>query len=53
LVEVNGLLIDRISETIEAGMVGVNTGLISIEIASFNGVRQPGRDGAFIGWMTI
>lgn len=32
----------RISEAIEAGIVGVNTGLISTEVAPFGGVKQSG-----------
>jgi succinate-semialdehyde dehydrogenase/glutarate-semialdehyde dehydrogenase len=38
----------RLSEHLEAGMVGVNTGLISTEIAPFGGIKQSGigREGA-------
>jgi succinate-semialdehyde dehydrogenase/glutarate-semialdehyde dehydrogenase len=32
----------RIAEAIETGMVGVNTGLISTEVAPFGGVKQSG-----------
>jgi succinate-semialdehyde dehydrogenase/glutarate-semialdehyde dehydrogenase len=32
----------RVSERLEAGMVGVNTGLISTEVAPFGGVKQSG-----------
>jgi succinate-semialdehyde dehydrogenase/glutarate-semialdehyde dehydrogenase len=41
----------RIAEAIETGMVGVNTGLISNEIAPFGGVKQSGlgREGSKYG----
>ena len=32
----------RVAEALEAGMVGVNTGLISTEIAPFGGIKQSG-----------
>jgi succinate-semialdehyde dehydrogenase/glutarate-semialdehyde dehydrogenase len=32
----------RVAEQLEAGMVGVNTGLISTEVAPFGGVKQSG-----------
>ena len=32
----------RVAERLEAGMVGVNTGLISTEVAPFGGVKQSG-----------
>ncbi|MDZ5649478.1 NAD-dependent succinate-semialdehyde dehydrogenase [Nitrospirillum sp. BR 11828] len=32
----------RVAEALEAGMVGVNTGLISTEVAPFGGVKQSG-----------
>jgi succinate-semialdehyde dehydrogenase/glutarate-semialdehyde dehydrogenase len=32
----------RVSEALEYGMVGVNTGLISTEVAPFGGVKQSG-----------
>ncbi len=32
----------RVAEALEAGMVGINTGLISTEIAPFGGVKQSG-----------
>lgn len=32
----------RIAEALEAGMVGINTGLISTEVAPFGGVKQSG-----------
>ena len=32
----------RVSEALEYGMVGVNTGLISTEIAPFGGVKSSG-----------
>ena len=34
--------IRRVSEALETGMVGVNTGLISKEVAPFGGVKQSG-----------
>jgi len=41
----------RVSEGLESGMVGVNTGLISTEIAPFGGVKQSGigREGSTHG----
>jgi succinate-semialdehyde dehydrogenase/glutarate-semialdehyde dehydrogenase len=41
----------RVAEQIETGMVGVNTGLISNEIAPFGGVKQSGlgREGSKYG----
>ena len=41
----------RVAEQIETGMVGVNTGLISNEIAPFGGVKQSGmgREGSVYG----
>lgn len=41
----------RVSEALEYGMVGVNTGLISTEVAPFGGVKQSGlgREGSFYG----
>ena len=32
----------RVGEALEVGMVGVNTGLISTEVAPFGGVKQSG-----------
>jgi succinate-semialdehyde dehydrogenase/glutarate-semialdehyde dehydrogenase len=32
----------RVGERLEAGMVGINTGLISNEVAPFGGVKQSG-----------
>jgi succinate-semialdehyde dehydrogenase/glutarate-semialdehyde dehydrogenase len=32
----------RVSEKLEYGMVGVNTGIISTEVAPFGGVKQSG-----------
>ena len=32
----------RVAEALEYGMVGVNTGLISTEVAPFGGVKQSG-----------
>ena len=41
----------RVAERIEAGIVGVNTGLISTEIAPFGGVKASGlgREGSKYG----
>jgi len=41
----------RVGEGIESGMVGVNTGLISNEVAPFGGVKQSGigREGSRYG----
>lgn len=41
----------RVSEALEYGMVGVNTGLISTEVAPFGGVKQSGlgREGSHHG----
>jgi succinate-semialdehyde dehydrogenase/glutarate-semialdehyde dehydrogenase len=41
----------RVSEALEYGMVGVNTGLISTEVAPFGGVKQSGigREGSKYG----
>jgi succinate-semialdehyde dehydrogenase/glutarate-semialdehyde dehydrogenase len=41
----------RVAERIETGMVGVNTGLISNEVAPFGGVKQSGlgREGSKYG----
>lgn len=41
----------RVAEAIEAGMIGVNTGLISTEVAPFGGVKASGlgREGSFYG----
>jgi succinate-semialdehyde dehydrogenase/glutarate-semialdehyde dehydrogenase len=41
----------RVAEAIESGMVGVNTGIISNEVAPFGGVKQSGlgREGAKYG----
>jgi succinate-semialdehyde dehydrogenase / glutarate-semialdehyde dehydrogenase len=41
----------RISEALEYGMVGVNTGLISNEVAPFGGIKQSGlgREGSHYG----
>ena len=43
----------RVSEALEVGMVGVNTGLISTEVAPFGGVKQSGlgREGSRHGLM--
>jgi succinate-semialdehyde dehydrogenase/glutarate-semialdehyde dehydrogenase len=41
----------RVAEALEYGMVGVNTGLISVEVAPFGGVKQSGmgREGSKYG----
>jgi len=41
----------RVAESLEYGMVGVNTGLISNEVAPFGGVKQSGlgREGSKYG----
>ncbi|MYM29231.1 succinate-semialdehyde dehydrogenase [Duganella sp. CY15W] len=41
----------RVAEGLESGMVGVNTGLISNEVAPFGGVKQSGlgREGSHLG----
>ena len=41
----------RIAENLETGMVGVNTGLISSEMAPFGGIKQSGmgREGSKYG----
>ena len=41
----------RVSEQIESGMIGINTGLISNEVAPFGGVKQSGfgREGSYFG----
>ena len=41
----------RVSEALEYGMVGVNSGLISTEVAPFGGVKQSGigREGSRYG----
>lgn len=41
----------RVSEALESGMVGVNTGMISNEMAPFGGVKESGlgREGASMG----
>lgn len=41
----------RVSESLESGMVGVNTGLISTEVAPFGGVKESGlgREGSRYG----
>jgi succinate-semialdehyde dehydrogenase/glutarate-semialdehyde dehydrogenase len=43
--------VTRVSEALEYGMVGVNTGLISTEVAPFGGVKQSGigREGSKYG----
>jgi len=41
----------RVAEALEAGMVGLNTGMVSTEVAPFGGIKQSGlgREGAQIG----
>jgi succinate-semialdehyde dehydrogenase/glutarate-semialdehyde dehydrogenase len=41
----------RVAEALEYGMVGINTGLISTEVAPFGGVKQSGqgREGSLYG----
>ena len=41
----------RVSEALEYGMVGINTGLISTEVAPFGGIKQSGlgREGSKYG----
>jgi succinate-semialdehyde dehydrogenase/glutarate-semialdehyde dehydrogenase len=41
----------RVAEALEAGIVGINTGLISTEVAPFGGVKQSGlgREGSKYG----
>ncbi|MGX1324616.1 succinate-semialdehyde dehydrogenase/glutarate-semialdehyde dehydrogenase [Bradyrhizobium sp. USDA 377] len=41
----------RVAETLEAGMVGLNTGMVSTEVAPFGGIKQSGlgREGAQVG----
>ena len=42
---------ERVAEALEAGMVGLNTGLISTEVAPFGGVKSSGigREGSRYG----
>jgi succinate-semialdehyde dehydrogenase/glutarate-semialdehyde dehydrogenase len=41
----------RVAESLEYGMVGVNTGILSTEVAPFGGVKESGigREGSFYG----
>jgi len=41
----------RVSEALEYGMVGINTGLVSTEVAPFGGVKESGvgREGSKYG----
>ena len=41
----------RVAEQLEAGMVGINTGLISTEVAPFGGIKESGlgREGSKYG----
>ena len=43
--------VNRVAERLEYGIVGVNTGLISTEVAPFGGVKQSGlgREGSKYG----
>jgi succinate-semialdehyde dehydrogenase/glutarate-semialdehyde dehydrogenase len=43
--------VHRVQEELEYGIVGVNTGLISTEVAPFGGVKQSGlgREGSHFG----
>jgi len=48
----------KVAEALEYGMVGINTGLISTEVAPFGGVKQSGlgREGSKYGmdeFMTV
>ncbi len=47
----NNARVWRMSEALEVGMVGVNTGLISTEVAPFGGIKQSGlgREGSHYG----
>jgi succinate-semialdehyde dehydrogenase/glutarate-semialdehyde dehydrogenase len=40
-----------VAEALEYGMVGINTGLISTEVAPFGGIKQSGqgREGSLYG----
>ena len=35
---------------LETGIVGVNTGIISTEVAPFGGVKSSGREGSHVGF---
>ena len=41
----------RVAEAIESGMIGINTGMISTEVAPFGGVKSSGlgREGSKYG----
>ena len=50
--------VTRVSEQLEVGIVGVNTGLISTEVAPFGGVKESGigREGSKYGldeWLEV
>lgn len=47
----NPSVINRVTRALEAGMVGINTGVISTEVAPFGGVKQSGlgREGSQSG----
>ena len=42
----------RVAEALEYGIIGINTGIISTEVAPFGGVKQSGlgREGSKYGW---
>ena len=44
----------KVAEALEYGIVGVNTGIISTEVAPFGGVKQSGlaAKAAATAWMT-
>tara|TARA_B100001939_G_scaffold348196_1_gene373673 strand:+ start:1012 stop:2466 length:1455 start_codon:yes stop_codon:yes gene_type:complete len=41
----------RVAEALESGMVGINTGILSTEVAPFGGIKQSGigREGSYYG----
>lgn len=45
----------RVAEALESGIVGVNTGLITTEVAPFGGVKESGlgREGSRTAWMSM
>ena len=48
----------RVSERLEYGMVGVNSGILSTEVAPFGGVKESGigREGSYYGieeWVVV
>ena len=49
---------NRVADALEYGIVGINTGLISTEVAPFGGVKQSGigREGSSYGideWLEL